>query len=349
MTFTAQNFRSVGIRGQGSLFNIIDTTPGTGGLVFSVLTGIKKITVSPGYTLAVANLELGNLSSLTIGALRLDGDGTIYLNDDVYLHTETAGVTSTATNTGIGVRTLSNVENGAGRNTAVGYQSMQVNTTGSQNTALGYSSLVANTTGIQNTSIGQQSMLSNTIGNNNVSIGNGSLIINTTGNHNTALGDNAGSGTITGNNNTLIGSIAGSSLPAAQNHCILLNNLGATVAQDGEVHIGNQTDQSLTYVHTPFVTDKGTSSTGPAAIPVTSSYHEITSTGADTVTLADGVNGQHIFIVFVVDGGTVNLIRASSPGGASITFTNVGNSVHLLYLDNGGWYIVGASANIAFP
>jgi len=347
--FTAQNFRSVGIRGQGSLFNIIDTTPDTGGLVFSVLTGVKRITVSPGYTLAVANLELGDIGSLTIGALRLDGNGTIYLNDDVYIHTETAGVSSAAGNMGVGVRTLANVENGGGRNTAVGYQSMITNTTGNQNTAVGYSSLFGNTTGIFNATVGHQSMISNTTGSNNVSLGNLSLVLNTTGSNNTAVGDNAGNGTTTGDNNTSVGAIAGGSLPATQNHCVLLNNTGSTVVQDGEVHIGNQTDQSLTYIHTPLVTDRGTASTGPAAIPVTSSYHEVTTTGADTITLADGVNGQHMFIVFVSDGGNASIVRASNPGGSNITFNNVGNSVHLLYLDSGGWYIVGSTAIVAFP
>ena len=94
-------------------------------------------------------------------------------------------------------------------NTAVGYNSLQANTTGTSNTAIGLSSLVINTTGQGNTATGQYSLHENTTGQYNTAIGFTSCEKNTTGSNNTALGYQALFYNEIGGNNTAIGSSSG--------------------------------------------------------------------------------------------------------------------------------------------
>ena len=76
-------------------------------------------------------------------------------------------------------------------NTAIGFQGLNANTTGTANTALGYTALLVNTTGAANTAIGFNS-LNSTNGTNNSGLGNSSLRHLSSGSLNTALGAEAG-------------------------------------------------------------------------------------------------------------------------------------------------------------
>ncbi len=184
----------------------------------------------------------------------------------------------------------------------------------------------------------------------NTGVGNLALDSVSTGTDNVSVGYRAGFTVTTGTNNTLLGTDSGNGLPAKQNNCVLLNNDGTSVAADGEVHLGNSVDQSVVFAHCPLATDRSTSSTGPAAIPVTSCYHEITTTGADALTLADGTPGQHIVIVMVVDGGNATLTPdtfASAPD--VLSFTSVGDACHLMFTATAGWVYLGGLAAPAIP
>lgn len=83
-----------------------------------------------------------------------------------------------------------------------------------------------------------------------------------------------------------------------------------------------------------------TTSSGPGAVAVTGGIHEITTTGADAITLADGTEGQVLFVVFVTDGGNATLTPSNPGGYSTITFSDAGDSVTLLFT-NGKWYVVG--------
>jgi hypothetical protein len=89
------------------------------------------------------------------------------------------------------------------QNTAIGYQALAVNTTGSTLVALGYQSLVYNTTGNNNTAIGNQTLFSNTTGNNNTAIGRNAGYLNTTGSQNIVIGAFSGTGNFS--NTTILG------------------------------------------------------------------------------------------------------------------------------------------------
>jgi len=83
-----------------------------------------------------------------------------------------------------------------------------------------------------------------------------------------------------------------------------------------------------------------TVSSGAGAVAVTGGIHEITTTGADALTLANGTEGQVLYVVMVADGGNGTLTPTSLAGGTNITFDDVGDAVTLLYTA-AAWYIVG--------
>ena len=90
-------------------------------------------------------------------------------------------------------------------NTAIGYQSLQVNTAGNKNTAIGLSTLSLNETGSENTAAGAFALQKNTSGSNNTAFGSAALSNNTTGSGNTAFGYAALQENESGFSNTAMG------------------------------------------------------------------------------------------------------------------------------------------------
>ena len=74
---------------------------------------------------------------------------------------------------------------------------------------------------------------------------------------------------------------------------------------------------------------------GPGAIDVTSYITEITTTGADSYTLADGVAGQIKIISMIVDGGDATITPTTFATGTTITMADVNDNITLLYGANG--------------
>ena len=66
---------------------------------------------------------------------------------------------------------------------------------------------------------------------------------------------------------------------------------------------------------------------------------QVTTTGSDALTLANGANGQIKIITMVADGGDATLTPTTF-GGSTITFNDVGDSVLLVYNTTGGWAVV---------
>lgn len=89
-------------------------------------------------------------------------------------------------------------------NSAIGYQSLNKNTTGNNNTGIGYQSLFNNLTGSANTGLGYQSLVNN-INNYNTAIGVLSLYSNTSGSTNTATGYNSLYSNVDGYSNSALG------------------------------------------------------------------------------------------------------------------------------------------------
>ena len=79
---------------------------------------------------------------------------------------------------------------------------------------------------------------------------------------------------------------------------------------------------------------------GAGAVSLNTLHTQLTTTGAQAQTLANGVNGQIKTITMVADGGDGTLTPATFANGSTITFNDVGDSVMLIYNTTGGWALI---------
>jgi hypothetical protein len=79
---------------------------------------------------------------------------------------------------------------------------------------------------------------------------------------------------------------------------------------------------------------------GAGVIDITNKRTDITTTGANAYTLANGTVGQTKTIVMVVDGGDATITPTTFLGHTTITLNAVGDSVVLQY-GTGGWAVIG--------
>jgi outer membrane lipoprotein SlyB len=86
---------------------------------------------------------------------------------------------------------------------------------------------------------------------------------------------------------------------------------------------------------------------GAGAISLDTLVTEITTTGADAYTLADGVVGQIKIIAMIVDGGDATLTPTTLATGTTITFSDVNDNITLLYTTNGWLNTANQNATIA--
>jgi len=83
---------------------------------------------------------------------------------------------------------------------------------------------------------------------------------------------------------------------------------------------------------------------GPGAINLTTLHTEITTTGTDSFTLANGTLGQLKSISLVVDGGDATITPATFANGTSITMADANDSILLIYGTN-GWQVLASFIN----
>ncbi len=78
--------------------------------------------------------------------------------------------------------------------------------------------------------------------------------------------------------------------------------------------------------------------TGAGAVDLTNLITELTTTGADALTLADGTtSGQVKIINMIVDGGDGTLTPTTFANGTTITFDAVAESATLVWNSTIGW------------
>ena len=82
---------------------------------------------------------------------------------------------------------------------------------------------------------------------------------------------------------------------------------------------------------------------GAGAVDLVTGVTEITTTGAQAYTLANGVVGQLKVITMVADGGDGTLTPATLNGASTITFNDVGDTVLLVYVTTLGWTVISNS------
>lgn len=79
---------------------------------------------------------------------------------------------------------------------------------------------------------------------------------------------------------------------------------------------------------------------GAGAVPITAAAVRLSTTGANALTLANGVNGQILAIVMVADSGDGTLTPATKTGYNTITFDDIGDAIVLQYFTTIGWMII---------
>ncbi len=78
--------------------------------------------------------------------------------------------------------------------------------------------------------------------------------------------------------------------------------------------------------------------TGAGAVDLTNLITELTTTGADALTLADGtISGQVKIVNMIVDGGDGTLTPVTFANGTTITFDAVAESATLVWNSTIGW------------
>lgn len=100
----------------------------------------------------------------------------------------------------------------------------------------------------------------------------------------------------------------------------------------------------------PFGLVNAQTLSGAGAVNVTASVTKITTTGAaQTLTLADGADGQVKIIIHVVDGGSAVLTPTTKTGFSSLTFTNAGDTATLMFSTTIGWTIIAVNGTTITP
>ena len=120
-----------------------------------------------------------------------------------------------------------------------------------------------------------------------------------------------------------------------------VTNANLELTTDGTGTIELQTATNVTgnlTVSGAFIGSRQTIS-GAGAINLTTLYTEITTTGANAYTLANGVIGQMKIIVMVVDGGDATITPTTFANGTRIVMDAVHDSVTLIY-GASGWQVI---------
>ena len=85
-----------------------------------------------------------------------------------------------------------------------------------------------------------------------------------------------------------------------------------------------------------------------AAVSVTTALTLLTTTDTTASTLADGtIVGQIKIIVYDVDSGSTVCTPATASGFSTVTFTDAGDTIVLLWTTTRGWVCIGGSSGSA--
>ncbi len=220
--YNAIRNNTIGLYNVGLGFNVLSTNI-NGSYNISIGANAMRYAANPSNNVAIgvsAGLYAAATGQVIIGYGALSGGTPPGANNTVIGYLACSGSTaanltavgfqaltantSGTLNTAIGYSALASNNTGTS-NTALGYQSLTSNTTGGFNTALGYVALAATTTVSDLTAIGANALNANTSGASNVAVGSSSLKFTTTGSFNTGLGTSSLFTNVSGSNNTAIG------------------------------------------------------------------------------------------------------------------------------------------------
>jgi hypothetical protein len=239
-------------------------------------------------------------------------------------------IDSISLSTSIGYKSLPTQNAGQLGNTAFGYKTLLVNTSGFYNTAVGLNVLRENISGIQNTAIGDQAMRFNTTGFGNIAVGSNALYSNknsfynvaigrnamfadTTGQSSVAIGDNALASTQNSNYNVAIGAYAlntdssGTQNVAVGTSALRLNKIGVRNVAVGDAAMYSNSNSSNNVAIGTYALFNYTGNTnaftyncavGNGALFSTTNGTHNTAIGADAMLLTTAAGNYNVALGF---------------------------------------------------
>ena len=221
---------------------------------------------------------------------------------------------------------------------------------------------IINTSGFRNSIAGgQTNVLSgntsdSTIigGDNNTILDSGSSVI-TGGNNNINKGDD--STIIGGQNNTILSGVqravilGGQNITANKNDTVLMNNLGTL---EPSTMAGITVNGGNLVIADELILSSGVVTTGSVAAPGPTISGKTTwilnLTGANTSALPNAIGAGQRLAVYIRAGGgggnSMTITPATLNGYSTITLTNNGESVDLIYDFTSGWTVIGGNGYI---
>ena len=171
---------------------------------------------------------------LLVGTTSATGTSKLQVNSDALINGLTVGIG----------------KNSVASNTAIGYQALNTNSTGSSNVAVGYGTLYSNVTGDGNTAVGTNALNANTAS-GNTAVGQYALSYNTSGANCVALGSGASNYSVSASRctaigvNALVSNVSGSDNIAIGYNALNLTGTASSVSK-GNVAIGYQAGNGIT-------------------------------------------------------------------------------------------------------
>jgi len=204
----------------------------------------------PANSLTVGTVTSGTVPEVTLTGVSPDQvinftipDGQLPLQDTAIGYQALLSNTSGSENSAFGDSALENNTDG-GYNTATGVGALDRNTSGSFNTSSGYQALYATTSGSFNTASGYSALYRNTTGSYNTASGGYASFTNVTGVDNTAIGYQAIIFGTSGSDNTAVGMDALAEVDSGQNNIGIGINAGYNVdGGNNDIEIGDHGDE----------------------------------------------------------------------------------------------------------
>jgi len=207
-----------------------------------ILTGGTKLNTQCGYQISgttIFDTSRKSLSNINIGCQAGNSTGTGTNNTAIGYQTLYLNTTTGSNNIAIGYQALS--ASTSSGNVAIGSKTLSKLTTGNCNIAIGYFALECNSNVNENIAIGLCSLINNNA-HNNIGIGSCALNRNTTGTNNVGIGICANYNNQTGSTNIAIGREAlGNNLCGSRNHAIGCGALYSNSKGCDNVAIGQMT------------------------------------------------------------------------------------------------------------
>ena len=194
-------------------------------------------TLTPAYKLDVAgNLKTtldANINGITVGR------GANGINYNTALGFNALNLATTGQNTAVGYNALAGLTSTGNQNTAVGYQAM-LDYGGIASVAIGEFAMYHWVSGNYNVALGLDALRGTGTGAGNIGIGRAALGAAVTGSTNTALGYTSLINLTSGSNNLALGSYSGTNLTTGSNNILIGQNVLASVPTvSNELNIGN--------------------------------------------------------------------------------------------------------------